>query len=270
MRTALASLSIVLAILAALYLGLVALLYFRQESMLFFPVRTDPRLAREWRERRVEIPAGPISIEGWWAENPPGAGRATVLYFGGNAEDVLGTAEAAPLLHARRLLVTSYRGYGGTPGTPGQEALYADALAVYDYAVRHAGAAPGEIVLAGRSLGSGVATYLAAHRPVGGVVLITPFDRLASVAARHYPYFPVRALMRNPFPTDDFARRVTAPALLLAGTRDDVIPAEHAERLARAWAGPKEIHLLEGAGHNDIQEHPEYYARINRFLAGLR
>jgi fermentation-respiration switch protein FrsA (DUF1100 family) len=270
MRPLLTSVSIVVAILGGLYLALLAYLYFQQEGLLFFPVKSDPLLARQWRDRRVEIPSGRLVLEGWWAENPAAAGAPTVLYFGGNAEDVLHTAEAGQLLHARRLLVTCYRGYGGSPGKPGQAALYEDALAIYDYVVRQAGVAPDGVVVAGRSLGSSVAIYLAAHRPVRGVVLVTPFDSMVAVARRHYPFFPAGMLLRNPFPSEELARQATAPALVLAGGRDDIIPAAHAERLAQAWAGAKELHVLAGAGHNDIQGHPEYYPRINEFLDRVR
>jgi fermentation-respiration switch protein FrsA (DUF1100 family) len=270
MRPAFASLLIVGAILLGFYLVLVSLLYFRQDGFLFFPVRSDPTLARKWRSARVEIPSGGTWIEGWWAESPEAAGAATVLYFGGNAEDVLYTAESARQLHARRLLVTCYRGYGGSPGRPSQAALFADALAIYDQALRRPGVAPEEIVVMGRSLGSGVATYLASRRPVRAAILVTPFDSMVAVGQRHYPFFPVRAMLRNPFPSDELARRTAAPALILAGDRDDIIPAQHAERLYAAWAGAKELHVLHGAGHNDIEQHPDYYPRINAFLDRLQ
>jgi pimeloyl-ACP methyl ester carboxylesterase len=148
-------------------------------------------------------------------------------------------------------------------------ALYADALTVYDAALRHPGVQPERVVLLGRSLGSGVATYLAAHRPARGVVLVAPFDSMTAVAQRHYSWAPIAALIRNPFPSVDYARQVQAPVLMIAGARDDIIPAEHAKRLLEAWAGPKELAILAGAGHNDIQGHSEYYPRINGFLDRL-
>ena len=244
--------------------------FLRQDSLLFFPVKTNPALARQWRERRVEIRSGGTLLEGWWAENPERSGSPVVLYFGGNAEDVLYAAESARELHARRLLVICYRGYGGSQGKPSQAALYQDGLAVYDWAVRQPGVAPEDLVVFGRSLGSSVATYLAAHRPVRAAILVTPFDSMTEVAGRHYPIFPIRLLIRNPFPSTEHARRAHVPVLVIAGGRDDIIPAEHAERLLQAWAGPKEMHLLAGAGHNDIEGDPEYDPAINGFLDQLR
>jgi pimeloyl-ACP methyl ester carboxylesterase len=118
----------------------------------------------------------------------------------------------------------------------------------------------------GRSLGSGVASMLAGSRAVRAAVLITPFDSLAAVAAGHYPIFPVRLLLRHPFPSEDWARKARAPALILAAERDDIVPARHAKRLAEAWAGTPEVHVLAGTGHNDIETSPDYYRLIRRFL----
>jgi fermentation-respiration switch protein FrsA (DUF1100 family) len=119
----------------------------------------------------------------------------------------------------------------------------------------------------GRSLGSGVASMLAGSRPVGGAILITPFDSLAAVAAGHYPFVPVRLLLRHPFPSSDWAQRTRARALLLAADHDAVVPATHAQKLFQAWAGPKQIHVLAQTGHNDIEMHADYYRLINEFLA---
>jgi pimeloyl-ACP methyl ester carboxylesterase len=120
----------------------------------------------------------------------------------------------------------------------------------------------------GRSLGSGVAAMLAGARPVRGAILITPFDTLGAVAARHYSFMPVRLLLRHPFPSVDWARQAKAPALILAAEHDHIIPPMHAQRLHEAWAGDKQIHVLEGVGHNDIESNPEYYRLINAFLSG--
>jgi uncharacterized protein len=120
----------------------------------------------------------------------------------------------------------------------------------------------------GRSLGSGVATMLAAERAVRGAVLITPFDSLAAVAAHHYRFLPVRALLRHRFPSDEYARRTRVPALIVAAARDTIVPPIHAQRLAAAWSGPHAFHVLDGVGHNDVDANPAYYSLLNTFLRG--
>lgn len=249
---------------AIAWLALCAMLFFTQESAIFYPGPNDARLVLHHAKRRVEIG----SLEGWWVENPAATNDLVILYFGGNAEDVLYTAGTLPLLGARRMLVVNYRGYGTSKGRPGQSELYEDGLAIYDYAAS-SGVRADHIVVMGRSLGSGVASMLAGSREVRAAVLITPFDSLVAVAAGHYPIFPVRLLLRHPFPSVDWARKARAPALILAAERDYIVPARHAKRLSEAWAGEKKFHVLAGAGHNDIEQSPDYYLRIREFLATL-
>jgi uncharacterized protein len=250
----------------AAFLLLCALLYWRQENFLFHPGPNDAQLQRAWQDKRVEIRSRDVVLEGWWADNPQAPGATVIIYFGGNGEDVLYTAaSAAPRIAARRMLVVNYRGYGGSPGKPAQRTLFEDALAIYDYVIA-SGTRPADVVVMGRSLGSGVATMLASKRPVRGAVLITPYDSVMAVAAHHYSIFPVRWLIRHPFPSTEFAQRTHVPALMIAGARDFIIPPIHAQRLHDAWAGPRQLHVLPGVGHNDIETHPLYYALINEFI----
>jgi pimeloyl-ACP methyl ester carboxylesterase len=246
---------------AIAWLALCAMLFFTQESAIFYPGPNDARLVQQHAKSRIQIG----SLEGWWVENPAATNDLVILYFGGNAEDVLYTAGTLPLLGARRMLVVNYRGYGTSQGRPGQKELYEDGLAIYDFAAG-TGLRPDQIVVMGRSLGSGVASMLAGSRDVRAAVLVTPFDSLAAVAAGHYPIFPGRLLLRHPFPSADWARKARAPALILAAERDDIVPAARAKKLSEAWAGETEFHLLSGAGHNDIETSPDYYRLIRRFL----
>ena len=265
MRTVMTALLTLLIVGAGGYALICALLYFGQESAIFFPRPNDRQLWQQYSTQRIEIATNGAQLEGWWIENAHARTPAVVLYFGGNGEDVLYTASTASEIDARAVVVVNYRGYGGSTGEPGQQALYDDGLAIYDYAIRR-GVQPEHIVVMGRSLGSGVASMLAGARPVRAAVLITPFDSLASVAAGHYPFLPVRLLLRHPFPSADWARRSQARVLILAADRDTVVPAAHAQKLFDSWAGEKQIHVLPGTGHNDIQEHPDYYRLINQFL----
>src|SRR5688572_27008342 len=122
-------------LLTLAFIAICALLYFKQEGLIFYPHPNDPQLAAQFKSQRVEIPSDGVTLEGWWAENPGSVSPVTLLYFGGNGEDVLYSASTLRLLNARRMLVVNYRGYGNSTGEPGQEALYKDALAIYDWAV---------------------------------------------------------------------------------------------------------------------------------------
>lgn len=269
MRTMLTTMLTFLGIALGAVLLLCLYVYVSQERMLFYPRPNDPELRAHWRWKRIEIPSGQHVLEGWWAEAGAPESTLTLVYFGGNAEDVLFTARNAARIDAKRMLVVNYRGYGGTKGKPGQRALFEDALAVYEYALGPGGAEPQDIVVMGRSLGSGVATMLAAEREVRAAVLITPFDSIKAVAARHYPAMLVEWLLRHPFPSADLAPRARAPALFLIAENDGVIAPSHAYALARVWGGDKRIHAFANVGHNDIDLHPDYYAVLNRFLKSL-
>lgn len=269
MRAMLNSLFGVIAVLAAVFVALCALLWWKQESFIFFPRANDALLASRHQANRIEIRGAAGRIEGWWANNPHATTSIVILYFGGNAEDVLYTAATASLFDAQRMLVANYRGYGRSAGKPSQKALYEDALAVYDHVVSKGGVKPANIVVMGRSLGSGVASMLASERSVRGTILVTPFDSLAAVAAHHYSFMPVRWLLRHPFPSADWARRAESPALILAAANDHIVPPVFASRLRDAWAGPGELHTLDGVGHNDIEQHDDYQRLVNQFLLRL-
>lgn len=267
MRSILTTVIIMLGVGAGIFLALCAFLYVSQDSLLFFRRPNDPALLQHWAPKRVEILSGDIVLHGWWADNADAATPAVILYFGGNAEDVLYTAATAHYLNARRVLVVNYRGYGITKGEPSQSALFQDALSIYDYAVSAGGVNPDDIVVMGRSLGSAVATMLTVERSVRRAILVTPYDSLVEVAARHYPLFPVRLLLRHPFLASDLARRSNAAAIIIAAGQDRIVPPVHARRLFDAWQGEKRLHILEGVGHNDIEQHSQYRELINQFLA---
>ena len=257
------------AMTVAAFALLCVFIYVRQDRLLFYQRPNAPELRDAWRSHRVEIASGEHVLEGWWATGGLPDSETVVLYFGGNAEDVLGMARTSQQLPCKRLLVVNYRGYGGTKGRPSQEALYADALAIYDYAIDAGQADPNAIVVMGRSLGSGVATMLAARRKVSAAILITPYDSMVAVASHHYSWLPVERLLKNPFPSADFAKQVRVPALFLIARNDTIIPPSHAHALAAAWAGEKIVHEFEGVGHNDIDFHPRYRATLDDFLTGI-
>ena len=179
-----------------------------------------------------------------------------VLYLGGNAEDVSHSIEAiAPAFPNVALYLPHYRGYGGSSGRPSEAALFADALAVFDEL--HRRHAP--VMLVGRSLGSGVAAYVASRRPVSCVVLVTPFESLAALRASLDPAPLVWWLLRDRFDSAGYAAAITAPTLLLAAADDDIIPPAHAEALLRAFRpGIATLHVLNGVGHNTIHLSPAY------------
>ena len=146
------------------------------------------------------------------------------------------------------VLAMSYRGYAGSGGSPTETALFSDALETFDWLA----ARSDSIVLHGESLGTAVATYVAAERPAAALVLEAPFSAALDIAAATYPWLPVSLLMRDPFLSRDHIRRVDEPVIILHGTADRVIPVESGRRLFEAADEPKELVIVDGAGHLDL------------------
>jgi pimeloyl-ACP methyl ester carboxylesterase len=148
-----------------------------------------------------------------------------------------------------------YRGYGGSTGRPTEAALFADSLALFD----HVSADHPRITVVGRSLGSGVAAYLASRRPVSRLVLVTPFDSVLEIAARSFWFVPVRWLLRDRFESTNYAPAITAPTTIIVAEHDVEVPRRHAEALFRLFRpGVATLHVIAGTGHNTISSSPDY------------
>lgn len=244
-----------LAVAAIFYLGLCAAIFLNQRNLIYFPqtrsMNSGATLSLSVEGEQVLVTAHERS------------GPKALLYFGGNAEDVsysLPSLSTAFPDHAIYLM--HYRGYGGSSGSPSEAALVADALALFDKA--HADHR--NIVVVGRSLGSGVAVQLASLRPVARLVLVTPYDSLQELAARQFPYFPVRWLLLDKFESWRYAERIGVPTLVVAAEHDVVIPRTNTEALYKRFrAGVASFKVVAGASHNTISESSEYM----RLLTGL-
>lgn len=254
------------------YAGMAAMLWLAQESILFYPqpVRGSPAAPPGWTLEKVTLAAADATpLEGVLVL-PPGALASrspAVIYFGGNAEEVTAYAHEVDRYYGRRaVLLVNYRGYGGSGGRPGEKALVADALAIYDWAAKRADLDPDRLCVHGRSLGSGVAVQLAVARSPRCVVLTSPFGSLAEVGKSHYPWLPVGWLLRHRFESAAHARHLKVPALVIYGGVDTIIGPEHSERLAAAWGAPVERLRIDGLGHNDLDLDPRYARAIAAFL----
>jgi pimeloyl-ACP methyl ester carboxylesterase len=254
---------------AVLLLGVPATMYLAQDSLLFFPqpLVAPPRAVRPVEPLEFEREEG-VKLRGWLVKAAE-ARAPLVIFYGGNAEE-LSWQMTEPWPADWSLALVNYRGYGESDGNPSEAALFADALVVFDALARRPDVDPARIVLVGRSLGSGVAVYVAAERPVAAVVLISPYDSMTAVGQRHYPWLPVGRLLKHPFDSASRAPRIRAPLLAIAGGHDRIIPPAHSRKLVAAWGGPKRFVELEEADHNDLSGAPKYWPAIDGFLREIR
>jgi alpha-beta hydrolase superfamily lysophospholipase len=193
---------------------------------------------------------------GAWFVPPEGpARRMTVLVANGNAGDRAGRAPLATALAEQgfAVLVFDYRGYAGNPGGPSETGLALDARAAYDYLVSDAAVPPSRVLFLGESLGAAVVTELATEHPPAGLVLRSPFVDLASVGHVHYPFLPVRLLLRDDFPVSDQLADIEAPVCVVYGSEDSIVPPDQSRRVARSVPTLWQLVEVTGADHNDTQ-----------------
>jgi pimeloyl-ACP methyl ester carboxylesterase len=241
---------VIIAAYAAACLGL----FIFQRSFIYFP----PPVAASWAHvtSTLAVPGAMVKVS-----ERPRRGQKAVIYLGGNGEDVsasLPTLDNAFPDHALYLL--HYRGYTGSSGSPTEQALVSDALTLYDrITIDH-----DEIVVVGRSLGTGVAVQVASSRKVKKLVLVTPFDSLQELAVQQFPYFPVRWLLKDKYESWRYAPRITAPTLILAAQQDEVIPAWSTELLmSRFKKGTASKKVISGTGHDSISESANYISLLH-------
>ena len=257
-------------ILLGVAIGLPLFMWFFQERMLFFPRPLESRPAPRPNVEEVSIVAADgVKLRGWLVKGD-GAPAPLVIYFGGNAEEVSWLADLADHFSGWSLLLVNFRGYGESEGKPGEKELLEDGLVIHDYAKRRPDLNSGRIVAMGRSLGSGVAVHLAAHRSLRGVILVSPYDSIVAVAKGHYPFLPVSLMLRHRFDSLSRAPQIEAPLLCLVATEDRVIPAARSRTLFEAWRGTKTWLDVPRSDHDSIAGEPEYWRSIADFLKALR
>jgi fermentation-respiration switch protein FrsA (DUF1100 family) len=245
------------AVVAVAWLLLVALAWAGQRALIYLPSGAPGSPAQaglpDAQEVRIPAPDG-LTLEAWFVPASGARGpSAAVLVLPGNAGNRSHRAPLAAAL-AREgfgVLLLDYRGYGGNPGTPSEEGLRADARAARQVLEARPDVDPARIAYYGESLGAAVAADLAVDRPPAALVLRSPFPGLADVGRLHYPYLPVRALLRDRFPTSDRVAEVRAPVLVVAGGADRIVPPGMSRAVAEAADPPARFLLIEDADHND-------------------
>jgi pimeloyl-ACP methyl ester carboxylesterase len=257
--TALTRLWQVLRVVLLVWLGLVALLALTQRSMIYYPSRNAPEtLAREataqgfepWKNSTGET-IGYRHLAPSDDPRPPLA----ILISQGNAGYALHRTDYADILHtaapdrAVSIYILEYPGYGARLGTPSQSNFLAAASeAIADIPANL------PLILLGESIGTGVAAATAAANPdrITGLLLLTPFDSLANVAQHHYPLLPIRWIMRDQYPSENWLKNYQGPLAIILAEDDTIVPAKFGQKLHDTYEGPKLLILANQANHNDL------------------
>jgi pimeloyl-ACP methyl ester carboxylesterase len=243
-----------LLIVSGLYLVCLVFISLAQRRMMYFPCKTPVReleadAAKEgfkpWRNAQGEA-------IGWHRASAQGPSRRGVLVIHGNAGcagDRFHYADAFQSIEPMDFYILEYPGYGGRAGAPSQSTI----LNAAEDGLK---SIPGEypVFLMAESLGTGVASFLAGAHPdrVGGVLLIAPYNNMTAVAQKHMPLFPVRAILRDKYPSSEWLSKYRGPVAVLLAGRDTIIPTELGRDLYDRYAGPKKLWIEPDLGHNDL------------------
>lgn len=245
-RVLMSAAAIILVVVAAIWLGQRRLMYFPDRHLL-----PPGRVGLEAVEDVRFTTADGVRLHGWFvaAERP----RFTVVVFNGNAGNRAYRGPLAAALRARghSVLLFDYRGFGESGGSPTENGLAEDARAARAHVTSRVDVDPARLVYLGESLGTAVATRLAAEHPPAALILRSPFASMTEVGRLHYPMLPVAWLLRDRYASVERIGTVHCPLLVIAGDRDRIIPLAHSRALFDAAAGPKRLVVIPGADHND-------------------
>jgi uncharacterized protein len=252
--------------IALLYAGLVVIAALFQAKMLF-PVQMAT----------ANRPLVPPSAERLEATTPdgnrligvrlgtPSNRRPFLLGFGGNAWNA---DSMALYLHGlfpdHEVIAFHYRGYPPSSGEPSAKALFEDALTIFDH-LQQEHSRP--VITIGFSIGSGVASFLAHHRPVSGLILVTPFDSLKALAKEHFSWAPTGLLLRHQMPVIDLVKEKQTPTAMIAAGLDTIVPARRSAPLRSAIPNLVLDRTIADAGHNNLYNHPAFVSAMREAVA---
>lgn len=261
-----------IAIWGIVALGVIAIFAKLQRQMIYYPTVAG--------EGELLAEAGRLGMQAWrddndglvgWRPLRQGDGGQRVLVFHGNAGFALHREYFVEGFHTQgknwEIYLFEYPGYGSRPGSPSETAIKSAATQALKLLLSRD---PRPVYLIGESLGSGVASHLAATFPkqVAGLLLVTPFSNLAEVAAHHFKWLPLRALLTEHYDSMAALSRYRGPVAFLLAGNDEVVPTALGQRLHDHYQGPRWLRVVSGAGHNSLPLHPgaDWWSEVSAFL----
>ena len=250
---------IIISIFVIFFLGYIVIgmiLYIKQRSFLYYPTEDKPtNYSTMTFYNEGEVINVFVLNEGE---------QKAILYFGGNGESMVDSCDyIATQFPDFTVYLMDYRGYGRSSGIATEEGLYSDALKLYDLVhAKHS-----SISIGGRSLGSGIATYVASKREISKLALITPFDSIEHVAQGRYPLYPISFLLKDKYNSVAKVKDINAKTLIVMAEFDKVVPKECTQKLIDSFDNKQlEVVMIKDRGHNDISSDEKYYKLMQDFV----
>jgi len=246
--------------------------HFFLERLIMWPrkqsIEVTSLAMQEGRIENIELQMKDNTVlRGWFVKNSNSKKSNLLIYFGANAEELSGVIYKMSKLDKWSIALINYRGYGMSEGTAAETTLYSDSEEIYNYFSSREDVNKSNIVVMGRSIGTGVATYLAETRNTSAVILVSPFDSLVSVVQEKCPILPAKLILSHKYDSIGRAPSIKQPLLILVGSEDILIPTWHSNRLKEAWGGEVFYEELSGEGHNSIDDGEVYINKIKAFLS---
>jgi uncharacterized protein len=244
-----------LAGIALVYAAIVALVFWFQPQLVYFPTKGSYTITPQARGLAFETiklrTEDGEQLAAWWIPAPADA-HGTMLLFHGNAGNISHRIDYAKMFYGLgyNTLLVDYRGFGESSGVPSEQGTYRDAAASWQWLTQTRGIKASDIVIFGESLGGGVATWLAAEHVTRGLILASTFTSISDLAAKVYPWLPVRWISRIHYNNLANLAKIRAPLLVAHSPDDELIPYAHGKVLYAAANGPKAFLQLSG-GHNE-------------------
>lgn len=258
-------LKIILLVLLGIYVLSGVGLYFIQERFIFL----DTELPADY-QFQFDVPFEEVNLTAedganlhalhFRHEQPKGV----ILYYHGNAQSLKRWGEVVQYHNGLGydVVVMDYRGYGKSTGERSEKALLSDAQLFYDYTLSHY--SEDQITVYGRSIGTGLASYVAGRNNPERLILETPYHDLESLAQRYYPIFPVGLALRFNFKSNEYLKEADCPIYIFHGTEDVVVPYRHGYRLYQSIpAGQVQLFTIPGGEHNNL-------VKFEKFREGLK
>jgi fermentation-respiration switch protein FrsA (DUF1100 family) len=230
----------------AFYIFIVALMYIFQRNFLYYPFGKILIIPEDFQEVNLKT-LDNTSIYGWYS--PPQKGQKTILYFHGNAGNLMGRSDRFEKFATQYgVMAISYRGYAKSKGEPSQDGFFQDADSAFEF-LKSKNISSKDIILFGESIGSAVAVNLASKHDFGALILEAPFSSILSMAQKSYWFLPVSLILKDRFEVDKIAPEVTAPVLVMHAKKDYIVPFEEGEKLYSLFNSRKKLIAIDGDFH---------------------
>jgi uncharacterized protein len=261
-------LQIIAFVIVGLYFAFAILLYILQTRLIFFPVKLPKDFKFQLRDIGEEVFLTSADGEKVNALFYRGTGEDVVLYFHGNAGNLSGWQFVAEdfTTSGYNILIIDYRGYGKSTGSISEPGFYSDAEAAYGFLVQEKGFNPQDIIIYGRSIGTGVAVHLATRFPNKGLVLESAYTSLGALVDDKVPFFFPSLYLKYSFNNVKKINQVKSPVIFVHGTNDTLIPSSHSEYLYQIFNGRKKLILVSKGEHNDLNSFEEYHHFLREVL----